>query len=110
MRISPTLPAALALAAPGGFSATLEDVAEPPVTGYTAPEASDLVAVRPYPGPGSVCQVMGETELTRDFLDHTALLVGCPTQGGGAIGDLVDSGASIVGQDGDWTLLSVPLH
>ena len=38
---------------------------------YSSPEASGLIGVRPYPGPNDVCQVIGENELTNQYLDHT---------------------------------------
>ena len=33
-----------------------------PEPAYTPPEASGLVAVRPFPGPDDVCQIIGENE------------------------------------------------
>lgn len=79
-----------------------------PIEKYSPPEESGLVAVRPYPDAGSVCQVLGENENTVEFLDHTGLLIGCPTSEAGAIQDRVNSGAEVFDQVGAWTLLHQP--
>lgn len=75
---------------------------------YTPPEASGLVAVRAYPGPVDVCQVIGENALTADLLDHTQLLIGCPTHETGAIADRQSEGAVPLEVVGAWQLLAVP--
>ncbi|MBT8474475.1 MAG: hypothetical protein KJO78_03290 [Alphaproteobacteria bacterium] len=75
---------------------------------YTPPEASGLVGVRPYPGPRDVCQVIGENDLTIDYLDHTELLIGCPAHEIGAIDDRVSEGGVLQTQVGEWMLLSIP--
>ena len=77
-------------------------------TAYTPPEQSGLVAVRAFPGPADVCQVIGENALTVDYLDDSATLVGCPAHEAGAIADLTDTGAVQVDQIGAWVLFSVP--
>lgn len=82
--------------------------AEDTSAAYTPPEASGLVAVRPYPTEGDVCQVIGENDLTNELLDHTATLIGCPYYETGAIADLRDGGGVPVGRIGDWALFSVP--
>lgn len=82
--------------------------AEPAPVLYTPPSASGLVAVRPFPGPLDVCQVIGENALTTEYLDDSATLVGCPSGEKGAIRDRQREGGQIVGQEGDWVLLSVP--
>jgi hypothetical protein len=79
-----------------------------PIAQYTPPEESGLIAVRAYPDAGSVCQVLGENEITSEFLDHTALLIGCPTSEAGAIQDRINSGAEVLDQVGAWTLLHQP--
>lgn len=76
--------------------------------GYAPPEDSGLIAVRPYPGPSDVCQVIGENDLTNPYLDDSAILVGCPSSETGAIADRQTEGGQIVDQIGDWVLLSVP--
>ena len=75
---------------------------------YTPPAASGLVAVRPYPGPLAVCKVIGENDRTRNYLDDSATLVGCPVGETGAIRDRQREGGRIVGQEGAWVLISVP--
>ena len=75
---------------------------------YTPPSASGLVSVRPYPGPLDVCKVIGENDLTRNYLDDSATLVGCPAGETAAIRDRQREGGEIVAQEGAWVLLSVP--
>lgn len=86
----------------------LAGCAEPEPVAYTPPSASGLVSGRPFPGPLDVCKVIGENDLTREFLDDSATLIGCPPGETGAIRDRQREGGRIVGQQGDWLLLSVP--
>ena len=76
--------------------------------GYTPPEKSGLIGVRAYPGPDDVCQVIGENELTQNYLDDSATLFGCPTQETGAINDRISESGITLAPIGDWVLLSVP--
>lgn len=76
--------------------------------GYTPPEDSGLIGVRPYPNADDVCVVIGENELTQDYLDDSATLIGCPTQERGAISDRISDGGITLETIGDWVLLSVP--
>lgn len=75
---------------------------------YNEARKSGLVAVRPYPTPADVCQVIGENALTVDYLDHTATFVGCPAHETGAIAARKAEGAEQVDHIGAWVLLSVP--
>jgi hypothetical protein len=75
---------------------------------YGPPEDSGLVGVRPFPAEGDVCQVIGENDLTSQFLDHTATLVGCPKTETDAIAARTGEGGRQVGEVGDWVLFSVP--
>jgi hypothetical protein len=75
---------------------------------YSPPEASGLIAVRAFPGPDDVCQVIGENALTNQYLDDSATLIGCPKAERGAIRDRQSAGAQVVGEAGEWLLLSVP--
>ena len=75
---------------------------------YTPPSASGLVSGAPFPGPLDVCKVIGENDATREFLDDSATLVGCPVGETGAIRDRRREGGTIVGQQGAWVLISVP--
>ncbi|MEM9971782.1 MAG: hypothetical protein AAF762_11890 [Pseudomonadota bacterium] len=84
--------------------------AEPALFTYTEPESSGLIGVRPYPKADDVCQVIGENDATREFLDDSALLVGCPKHEFGAIADRQAKGAMLVGHALQWSLFSVPLR
>ncbi|MFL4469718.1 hypothetical protein ACERZ8_07490 [Tateyamaria armeniaca] len=83
---------------------------EPTTSRYTDPSESGLVAVRPFPGPDDVCVVVGENDLTREFLDDSATLIGCPKHETGAIADRAAQGARVVAHARHWTLLSVPMR
>jgi hypothetical protein len=82
---------------------------EPTTTAYTEPADSGLLAVRPYPTPNDVCQVIGENDATRDLLDDSSLLIACPKHEKGALEDRMAEGARVVGHARHWTLLQVPL-
>ncbi|MCY4172538.1 MAG: hypothetical protein OXF25_00360 [Cyanobacteria bacterium MAG CAR3_bin_5] len=69
---------------------------------------SCLHSVRPYPNTDDVCQVIGENDITVEYLDDAALLIGCPYHETGAIGDRLAEGAQQLDQIGSWVLLSVP--
>ena len=63
-----------------------------------------------YPNSGAPCRRLAETGLTVEWLDHTAILVGCP---GGekalAVRALVEgSGGSVVSVVEGYTVVSVP--
>lgn len=75
---------------------------------YSPPGDSGLVAVRAFPGPDDVCQIIGENALTVDFLDDNSTLIGCPKAEAGAISDRRAEGATIVDEIGEWILLTVP--
>lgn len=92
----------------GMFVALAACEPDPGTVEYTPPEASGLVSGPPYPGPLDVCKVIGENDATREFLDHTATLVGCPVGETGAIRDRQREGGEIVGQQGAWVLISIP--
>ncbi len=77
---------------------------------YSPPEASGLIGVRPYPMPADVCQVIGENELTVEYLDDAAILIGCPAVETGAIADRLADGAMQITQVGEWVLFSQPLR
>ncbi len=87
---------------------TLAACSDPEPVLYTPPSESGLVAVRPYPGPLDVCKVIGENDLTNKYLDDSAILVGCPAGETGAIRDRRSEGGTVVGQEGNWVLISVP--
>ena len=78
------------------------------VGSYNSAEDSGLVSVRPYPQPNAVCQILGESPATVDYLDHSAILLCCPDHDLGAIEDRKTEGAKIVGKFNSWTLLRIP--
>lgn len=86
------------------------NAADPATGQVTSAGDAGLYAVRPYPDPGSVCQVIGESDATREFLDDAALLIGCPSDQQGAIAERMNEGARVVAQVRRWTLLSVPMR
>lgn len=74
-----------------------------------SPEEFGLVSVGPFPGPEDVCRVIGESERTLDYLDHTFTLVGCPVSETGAISDRLAEGGDLLELVADaWWLISVP--
>lgn len=77
---------------------------------YQSPQDAGLIAVRPYPAADDVCQVIGENDLTREYLGDASLLIGCPAIEVDAIATQKDAGATVMDQIGAWTLLSVPLR
>jgi hypothetical protein len=68
------------------------------VGSYKSAEDSGLVSVQPYPQPNGVCQILGESPATVDYLDHSAISIGCPDHDLGAIEDRKTEGAKIVGK------------
>ena len=81
---------------------------EGPAPAASSPEASGLNAVRPYPNPKGTCQVIGENELTVEYLDDAAILVGCPATASEAIAFRLAEGGTQLTQIGDWVLFSMP--
>jgi hypothetical protein len=75
---------------------------------YSSPEDVGLVGVRPFPSENDVCQVIGESKATINYLDHTTTLIGCPVNETGAIADRLGEGAEKLDQVGSWVLLSIP--
>ena len=78
-----------------------------PEAPHQPPEAFGLRAMAPYPSKNSPCRIIGESEATRDFLDDSALLIGCPVNST-AIADWTLAGARPLARIGDWQLLHVP--
>jgi hypothetical protein len=93
---------------PAVLCLALAACAAAPAPTYSPPEASGLEAVRAFPGPDDVCQVIGENSLTNDYLDDSATLIGCPVAEPGAIADRKAEGATELDRIGEWLLLSVP--
>jgi hypothetical protein len=78
------------------------------ISRYSPPEESGLLAVRPFPTDSDICQVIGENDLTAQYLDDSATLIGCPKSEAGAIADREADGGKQVGEVGVWVLLSLP--
>ena len=83
------------------------DTSEPqaPATTVTVWPASLNVLGDGYPRSGDVCRRIGESMATTDFLDDSAILVGCPTNEPEAI---AAAGGRQVGAVDGITLISVP--
>lgn len=75
---------------------------------YGPPEASGLVTARPYPDADGVCQVIGENDLTVEYLGDASTLVGCPVVETVAVEEVLSQGATQVNTVGEWILLMVP--
>ena len=110
MKMRTTLFAAVLASAGCVSAASLDYGPEPTRFKYTEPERSGLVAVRPFPNPEDVCQVIGENPLTTNLLDDSAILIGCPKYESGAIADRITDGGRVVAHAKHWTLLSMPLR
>jgi len=63
-----------------------------------------------FPTAGDACRRLGETELTVNYLDDSAQLIGCPgaASDGPAVAILADTGGRVVGTVKGVTLISVP--
>lgn len=100
---------------------------QPPAAAEPAPAAADPAPAEPgatafewssgfrvmgdgYPNPGDPCRRLGESELTGNYLDHTAWLIGCPGMPEeAAAASVVAAGGRVVGQAEGVTLISVPM-
>jgi hypothetical protein len=58
-----------------------------------------------FPASGAPCRRVGESAATIDFLDHTTILVGCPTQD-----DAIQLGGKVIATVDGITLVSIPLR
>ena len=106
----------------GLLSACSPQAEEPAATdapqGETPPAAASAEFVWPsafqtvgngYPNPGDPCRRLGESALTIDFLDDSAVLVGCPTDAPGSPSTpLISAGGSVVGTSDGVTMISIP--
>ncbi|MFM9979229.1 MAG: hypothetical protein ACKVOP_14440 [Sphingomonadaceae bacterium] len=62
-----------------------------------------------HPKAGDPCRRLGESALTVEYLDDSAMLVGCPgTASGAASAALVSGGGRVVGSAAGVTLISIP--
>ncbi|MDA7826709.1 hypothetical protein N9A67_00635 [Rhodobacteraceae bacterium] len=83
----------------------LDYPAYPSILTYSAPEESGLIAVRPYPNPDDVCQVIAKNKLVEPLFTMAKTLIACPKHETGAIGDRRNEGARVLGQAKHWTVL-----
>ena len=74
---------------------------------YLPATSIGLIEVRRYPSAEDVCIVVGENDLTREYLDDSATLIGCPVHEAGAIQDRVKDGGQRVGDVSGWVLISM---
>ena len=72
------------------------------------PATGTLPLLGPYREPADQCQMVGESALTGEYLDHTADLVACPAGYEGIPIFIMDVNAVQVADLGDWLLFSVP--
>lgn len=68
---------------------------------------TDLPFIGGYRDPADVCEKLGENELTVNYLDHTADLVGCPEDYEGLGVFQIDTGGVEVARVEGWVLFSV---
>ena len=74
-----------------------------------APEPPDLPLLGGYRDAADICQRVGESPETVQYLDHTADLVACPVDYEGVGVFVAETGATSVGRLGNWGLFSVPV-
>jgi len=95
-----------ALAATLTLSSCVQRPAAVAGQGWTIPWPTTLTPLGDgYPAVGAPCRRVGESAATIDFLDHTAILVGCPTQD-----DALQLGGKVIATVDGITLVSVPLR
>lgn len=81
------------------------EVMNPTTTPTT--NVTDLPLMGGYRSPADACEKLGENELTVNYLDHTADLVGCPADYEGLGVFQVDTGGVEVARIDGWVLFSV---
>jgi hypothetical protein len=96
----------------GGCSRRVERAPPPPAAkaAFAWPASLDPIGTG-YPNPGDVCRQLGETPATSNYLDDSAMLVGCP--GGAdsaAVRAIADArGGHVVGAADGVTFITVPI-
>lgn len=58
--------------------------------------------------PADQCRIVGETDFTNQFLDHTSTLVGCPEDYEGTGVFITETGATRVAETQGYELFTVP--
>ncbi|NML32576.1 hypothetical protein [Paraburkholderia antibiotica] len=106
--VSSTLFATLAAVAVTWGSASSPARAASPADPFAWP-SSFVVLGDGYPHSGDVCRRLGESAATANYLDHTAMLVGCPGPGNSAAAHqiLQRRHARVVGETDGVTLISI---
>ncbi|WP_187431560.1 hypothetical protein ROLI_034110 [Roseobacter fucihabitans] len=89
-----------------GCAPNMDFGANPTTFDYTEASASGLSAVRPYPNPDDVCQVIRENEAIREPVTDGTFLIACPKHERGAINDRINEGAEVVGHARNWTVMA----
>ena len=81
-----------------------------PPAGFTWPQSLTIVG-HGYPTVGNPCRQVGESAATSNYLDDSAILVGCPGAGDTPAAQAIvsDKRGRIVGSVDDVTLISVPI-
>jgi hypothetical protein len=111
-KASAALRVGVASAAALAFSLSAADCTAYAATtaGQFAWPASFVVIGDGYPHAGDACRRLGESATTANYLDHTAMLVGCPGPANSAAARAIlkQSHARIVGKADGVTLISIP--
>ena len=104
--VGPVMDSNVELPAPVNPTPTLAFGPNPTTFEYTEPAASGLTAVRPYPNPDDVCQVIKKNAELPLTVGAGSNLIACPKHERGAIADRLREGATIRGHARHWTVLS----
>lgn len=116
MRIEVIILAALALlpiscgqSAPAEKPASTSETQAPATTAMVWSSGFNVMGDG-YPRPGDACRRLGETALTNDYLDDSAILVGCPgdASDAAAMALVKGEGARFAGVVEGVTMLSIP--
>lgn len=94
--------------APKPQSDTSEPVTTPVTQAFAWPAALSPFGDG-YPNAGDPCRRLGESALTVNYLDDSAILVGCPgSASDGAAAALAAPGVKVVGEALGVTMISIP--
>lgn len=95
-------------AAPEKQSDTSEPVTEPVTQAFIWTDAFQVMGDG-YPAAGDPCRRLGESALTVNYLDDSAILVGCPGAAtDAAAAAIAASGGKVVGAAEGVTMISIP--
>ncbi len=108
MSVTKTVAPIALFAMSGCLGPDLDYGAKPTTFRYTEAGISGLNAVRPYPTPDDVCEVISENQAIREPANDGSFLIACPKHERGAINDRRGEGAKVIAYARHWTILSVP--